>query len=180
MSRVRQYALDCALEISNLDAVTPGFDNYFIPTVLNSDKTDWIVKRHHEAVKYFGETINWEEVAVEGYCVLNPNAKVARLTEANTKLGADDVIAYAMMAERMFRLPIFYLEYSGAYGEPSLVQQVKQTLTHTRLFYGGGIDTADRAKEMARFADTIVVGNVVYEDLKAALKTVEAVKTTEL
>ena len=53
LSRVRQFAVDCALEISTLDAVTPGFDNYLIPTVLNSQKTEWIVKHHHEAMKLF-------------------------------------------------------------------------------------------------------------------------------
>ncbi|MGV3488482.1 MAG: heptaprenylglyceryl phosphate synthase, partial [Tuberibacillus sp.] len=105
LSRVRRHALDCALEISSLEAVTPGFDFYFIPTVLNSEKADWIVKRHQEAVKLFGHTINWDEVAVEGYCILNPDAKAAQLTEANTDIDLDDVEAYAMMAERMFHLP---------------------------------------------------------------------------
>lgn len=176
LSRIRGFALDCALEISSLEAVTPGFDTYFIPTVLNSEKTDWIVKHHHEAVKLFGDTINWNEVAVEGYCVLNPDAKVAQITEANTHIDKDDVTAYAMMAERMFNLPIFYMEYSGAYGDPALVEKVKNTLTYTQLFYGGGIDGPEKAMEMAQYADTIVVGNVVYEDMKAALRTVEAVK----
>jgi putative glycerol-1-phosphate prenyltransferase len=176
LSKIRQFALDCALEISTLDAVTPGFDTYFIPTVLNSKKVDWIVKHHHEAVKLFGETINWDEVAVEGYCILNSEAKVAHLTEANTNLDIEDVAAYAMMAERMFHLPIFYLEYSGTYGDPEVVQKVKNTLNEVQLFYGGGIDSPEKAGEMARYADTIVVGNIIYEDMKSAIKTVEVVK----
>ena len=179
LSRVRRYSVDCALEISTLEAVTPGFDHYFIPTVLNAASVDWIVGRHHEAVKTFRDTIHWNEVTAEGYCVLNPDAKVAKLTGARTGLDADDIVAYAILAERLFHLPIFYLEYSGAYGDAAVVEQVKKSLAKTRLFYGGGIDGPDKAAEMARHADTVVVGNLIYTDLKAALETVEAVKNVK-
>ncbi|VDZ35861.1 geranylgeranylglyceryl diphosphate synthase [Staphylococcus aureus] len=36
MSRVRRYPLPLVLEISNIESVMPGFDFYFVPTVLNS------------------------------------------------------------------------------------------------------------------------------------------------
>ncbi|COF86383.1 Heptaprenylglyceryl phosphate synthase [Streptococcus pneumoniae] len=29
---------------------------------------------------------------------------------------------------------------------------------------------------MAQYADTVVVGNIIYDDIKSALKTVKAVK----
>jgi putative glycerol-1-phosphate prenyltransferase len=106
---------------------------------------------------------------------LNPACKAAELTGAKTDLSAEDVLAYARMAEHFFRLPIFYMEYSGTYGNRELVGQVKEVLSQTRLFYGGGIDSVDKAQEMAHIADTIVVGNVLYEDLEKALSTVQAV-----
>lgn len=75
-----------------------------------------------------------------------------------------------------FKLPVFYVEYSGIYGDPNLVKQVKNELNDTLLFYGGGITTPEQAKEMSEHADVIVVGNSIYTDFKQALKTVEAVK----
>ncbi|WP_223702101.1 heptaprenylglyceryl phosphate synthase [Sutcliffiella deserti] len=176
MSRVRRYSLPCVLEVSNIESVTPGFDFYFIPTVLNSGKTDWVVDLQIEAIKEYGDIMNWDEIVAEGYCILNPDCKAARLTEAKTNLEQDDIIAYARLAEKMFNLPIFYLEYSGMYGDADLVKAAKDTLETTQLFYGGGITSAEQAKEMAQHADTIVVGNVVYDDLEEALKTVRAVR----
>jgi len=172
MARVRRYTVPCALEVSTIDSITPGFDFYFIPTVLNSAETKWITELHHEAVKEYGEIMNWEEILVQGYCILNEECKVAKLTNAKTNLSDKDVTAYAMMAEKMFHLPIFYLEYSGKYGDPELVKKVKRTLESTTLFYGGGIETREQAKEMAANSDVIVVGNIIYSDIEAALKTV--------
>ncbi|MGX1984032.1 putative glycerol-1-phosphate prenyltransferase [Thermolongibacillus altinsuensis] len=176
MARIRRFSVPCVLEVSNLEAITPGFDYYFIPMVLNSRDPKWLIDLHHEAVKEFGDLMNWDEIFMEGYCILNEECKAAILTSARASLSEEDVIAYARMAERMYRLPIFYLEYSGRYGEPQLVRKVKETLSTTRLFYGGGIETPQQAKEMAQWADTIVVGNAVYKNLSEALKTVQAVK----
>lgn len=176
MARIRRYTLPCVLEVSNLESITPGFDLYFIPSVLNSRNPDWILGLHKEAIKEYGHMINWEEMHVEGYCIMNPECKAAQLTEANTDLTEEDAASYALMAEKMFNLPIFYLEYSGKYGDPSVVRAVKDTLMETKLFYGGGINSIARAEEMSGLADCIIVGNYVYEDLSAALKTVDAVK----
>jgi putative glycerol-1-phosphate prenyltransferase len=176
LMRIRRYTVPCALEVSTIDSVTPGFDSYFIPTVLNSKDPKWIVDLHHGAMKEYGEIMDWDEIFVEGYCVLNPEAKVAALTEAKTDLNTEDVVAYARMAERMFHLPVFYLEYSGTYGDPELVAEVKNSLNETKLFYGGGIETKEQASEMGELADTVIVGNVIYTNLAEALKTVKAVK----
>ncbi|AEH54708.1 MULTISPECIES: heptaprenylglyceryl phosphate synthase [Heyndrickxia] len=180
MSRVRRYAVPCCLEVSDPDAIAPAYDLYLIPAVLNSQNTTWITGAHHKAVKAYGEWMNWNEIVMEGYCILNPDCKAAQLAEAATGLDDDDVLAYARMAEHMFKFPVFYLEYSGTYGDPKLVEKVKTVLEDTVLFYGGGIRTAAQAAEMARAADVVVVGNVVYEDIHEAVKTVRVVKQTGL
>jgi putative glycerol-1-phosphate prenyltransferase len=173
MARIRRYTVPCVLEVSSIEIVTPGFDLYFIPTILNSNDTKWITGLHHQAVKEFGEIMDWEEIVMEGYCILNEECKAAKLTSANATASTEEVKAYAMMAEKMFHLPIFYLEYSGTYGDVKVVSEVKTVLEETVLFYGGGIATLQQAVEMAEHADVIVVGNVIYDDFDQAMATVK-------
>lgn len=173
--RVRRYAIPCVLEISELDAISPGFDYYFIPMVLNSTEKKWLMDIQHEAIKEYKEMMNWDEIMMEGYCILNPEAKAYQKTNCSLP-DEEDVISYAFMAEHIFHLPIFYLEYSGSYGDPQLVDKVSRELEETTFFYGGGITTAKQAQEMKQFADVIVVGNSIYSNFKEALQTVAAVK----
>jgi putative glycerol-1-phosphate prenyltransferase len=173
MARIRRYSVPCVLEVSTIETVTPGFDLYFIPTILNSRDTLWITGLHHQAVKEFGEIMDWEEIVMEGYCILNEDCKAAKLTNAKTNLTNEEVTAYAVMAEKMFQLPIFYVEYSGRYGDVELIADVKRSLEKTTLFYGGGISTIELAEEMAKHADVIVVGNAIYENFDIALETVK-------
>jgi putative glycerol-1-phosphate prenyltransferase len=175
LSSIRRYTVPVVLEISSMDAITPGFDYYYIPMVLNSNDKKWMMDIQHEAIKEFKDIMNWDEIFVEGYCILNEEAKAFHYT--NCKLPSEeDVVAYAYMAENIFHLPIFYMEYSGKYGNPELVKKVKAELKNTQLFYGGGIETAEQAREMKDYADVIVVGNGIYSNIKEALKTVQAVK----
>ncbi|MDF2723818.1 MAG: heptaprenylglyceryl phosphate synthase [Paenibacillus sp.] len=179
LSRIRRYEVPCVLEISTREAVVPGFDLYMIPIVLNAGDTDWIIGHHHQAVKEYGSMMMWDQLAGEGYIILNRHSSAAQVTKACTELDAADVTAYAQLAERMFQLPVVYIEYSGMFGDMDLVRRVASSLENARLFYGGGIDTADKAREAARTAHTIVVGNVIYDDLERALETVDAVRLIE-
>lgn len=172
LARVRRYELPCVSEISTIEAVVPGFDLYLIPVVLNSRQGQWITGRHREALKQFGKMLPWESLVPEGYVVLNEDSTVARLTQADANLDRQDVIACANLSEKLFRLPVCYLEYSGRFGDMDLVREVRDTLEESQLFYGGGIDSAERARQALAAADTIVVGNIIYEDIERALETV--------
>jgi phosphoglycerol geranylgeranyltransferase len=70
-----------------------------------------------------------------------------------------------------------YIEYSGMYGNPEVVKAACEAIESAVLYYGGGINSADQAAEMAKYADTIVVGNAVYDRCIDVLKeTVKAVQ----
>ncbi|WP_042169927.1 heptaprenylglyceryl phosphate synthase [Paenibacillus gorillae] len=176
MARIRRFEVDCALEVSTMDGAVPGFDGYFVPIVLNTDRAEWINGAQTKGLQEYGSFVPWEETAAQGYIILNEDAAAARITGARTGLDEDEVAAHVMMADRLMRLPVVYIEYSGTFGDMSLLRTVRETAQGgARVFYGGGIDNADKARQAAEFAHTVVVGNVVYENLASALSTVVAV-----
>lgn len=176
MSRIRRYTVPCVLEISSDEALVPGFDHYFIPVVLNTDRGEWISGRHQEALREAGSMLDWDTLAAEGYVILNEDSTAAKLTGAKAPGTLKDLIAFARLADKLFRLPIFYVEYSGMFGNMEWVRKTRDVLENARLFYGGGIDRPEKAVEAARAAHTVVVGNALYEDLEQALATVDAVR----
>jgi putative glycerol-1-phosphate prenyltransferase len=176
LSRLRQYEVPCVLEVSNLEAIVPGFDAYMIPMVLNTEQTDWIIGHHVRAVEQYGYLIPWDRLIPEGYIILNPDCTAAKVSKALASTTASEAAAYAQVADKMLQLPIVYLEYSGTFGDMELVSDVRRKLDDSRLFYGGGIIDANTARLAAAVCDTIVVGNVIYNNLEQALTTVSAVK----
>ncbi|WP_168123393.1 heptaprenylglyceryl phosphate synthase [Paenibacillus sp. HB172176] len=179
MSRIRRYEVDCALEVSTLDGAVPGFDGYFVPLVLNTDRAEWILGHQLEGLREYGSFVPWEETAAQGYIILNGEATAAKLTGAKTALTEEELVACVRMADRLMRLPVVYLEYSGRFGEMAMLRAAKRAVNGAQLFYGGGIDSPEKAAEAAALAQTVVVGNVLYVDLVAALATVGAVKKVD-
>ncbi|MFD0680863.1 MULTISPECIES: heptaprenylglyceryl phosphate synthase [unclassified Paenibacillus] len=177
LARIRRYEVPCVLEVSNQEAIVPGYDLFFIPIVLNARDPQWIVGHHHQALREYGAILDWQQVRTEGYIMLNGDSTAALITEADTQLDTKDVEAYVRMADRLFHCSIVYLEYSGVFGDMNIVSRARDLLHSSRLFYGGGIDGPDKAREAAKAAHTVVVGNVVYEQFEQALATVQAVKS---
>ncbi|GAK12667.1 heptaprenylglyceryl phosphate synthase [Geomicrobium sp. JSM 1781026] len=176
LAAIRRYSVPCVLEVTELEALTPGFDAYLIPVVLNSHNPAFISGLHQQALKAHGPLLDMADVIGEGYCILNRDSSAAKRTNSDTALDIDDIEAFARFSDTVLRMPIFYLEYSGTYGSEHVVKKVSETLNQAQLFYGGGIKNAEQARKMASFADTIVVGNAIYEDKEEALKTVQAVR----
>jgi len=174
---LKPYPLPKILEVSAIDAITFRFDGYLIPVVLNAGHPKWLIGAHKDAVKLIGELMDWTEVLPEGYIILNPDCAAAKLTKAIFPLDKEDVLAYARCGEKLFDLSLIYIEYSGKFGDPELVSYIKNGLTNAKVFYGGGIDDAQKAKMMSKAADTIVVGNMVYtESIRNLRDTVKTVK----
>jgi len=176
MARIRRYEVPCVLEISDQEAIAPGFDLFFIPMVLNARDPRWIVGNHQKALREYGAILDWSQVLTEGYVILNGESAAARVTQADTALDVKDVEAYARMADRLLRCPIFYIEYSGMFGDMALVARTRELVQSARIFYGGGIDSPEKARQAAEAAHTVVVGNALYEQPEQALATVEAVR----
>ncbi|MDG5775801.1 putative phosphoglycerol geranylgeranyltransferase [Haloarculaceae archaeon H-GB2-1] len=153
-----------------------ALDGYLVPTVLNAGDLFWTVGAHKEWAR-LDEDLAWDKTTLEAYIVLNPDAAVAQLTQADCEQTAEDVAAYAKVAERMFGQEIVYVEYSGTFGDPEKVEAAADALDETTLFYGGGIHDYDSAYTMAEHADVVVVGDLVHaEGVEAVQDTVDGAK----
>ena len=151
-----------------------ALDGYFIPTVFNTEHPFWLVGAHKEWARMEGD-LPWSRIHTEAYLVLNPEASVATYAEADCDLSADDVAAYATVAERLFGQEIVYIEYSGTFGDPTIVDAARSALDEAALFYGGGIHDYDSAYSMAQYADVVVVGDLAHDEgVDAVRETVEA------
>ena len=171
ISLLKEYEIPKILEPATPDAVmSEDVDYLFVPLVINTGDLKWIVGKHVDWI--LNHTIRWNEVFPEAYIVLNPDSAVGKLTKSKTALNIEEVIAYALYAEKYLRIPIVYIEYSGTYGDPNLVKRLSEVLDGASLFYGGGIDTKAKAAEMKSYADVIIVGNIVYTNMDSYLETV--------
>lgn len=175
--QVEGYGIPLVVEPADPSgAVFDGVDMLFVPSVLNSPDSRWVVGKHQQWALQSPD-IPWDRVVPEAYVVLNPASAVGRVTKAVCDLAPAAVAAYARAAEHYFHFPIVYIEYSGTYGDPAVVKAASEAVDDAVLYYGGGIDSAEKAAEMGQYADTIVVGNAVYEKGLDALKaTVRAVQ----
>ncbi|MFB6164045.1 MAG: phosphoglycerol geranylgeranyltransferase [Haloarculaceae archaeon] len=182
MSRVveacGEHDVPLYIEPSNTSSVvhSDALDGYLVPTVFNAGDITWVTGAHKEWVRLDDE-IDWERTWTEAYIVLNPEASVATYTQANCDLDADEVAAYAEVAERMFGQEIVYVEYSGMLGDPAKVRAAHDVLDDATLFYGGGIHDYDSAHQMAAESDVIVVGDLVHDEgVDAVAETVAGAK----
>jgi phosphoglycerol geranylgeranyltransferase len=176
--QVKAYDLPLVMEPAGPEAVLlQGIDYVFVPSVMNTTDVQWLVGKHQAWVRMQKGRIPWDYIVPEAYIVLNPDSSVGKVTKALTDLKPDEVAAYATVADHYFHFPIVYIEYSGRYGNPEVVRAVSEALDKSILYYGGGINSAEKAAEMSAFADTIVVGNAVYDQGAAVLKaTVDAIQ----
>ncbi|SDJ47564.1 phosphoglycerol geranylgeranyltransferase [Natronorubrum texcoconense] len=151
-----------------------ALEGYLIPSVFNAGSPFWITGAHKEWVR-LDNGLDWDRTWTEAYIVMNPDADVATYTEADCDLDADDVAAYAQIAERMFGQEIVYVEYSGMFGDEKIVEAAGEATEEATLFYGGGIHDYDSAATMAQYADVIVVGDLAHDEgVEAVRETVAA------
>lgn len=174
VDKLKGHGIPVISEPVSAEAVTFDADYVFVPSVVNSKERWWLAGAHVNWIKELKKSrggVPWEKIVPEAYVVLNPNSAVAKVTKAITDLSLEEVVAHALFADSFANFPVVYIEYSGAYGDPKVVKAVREELRRAKLFYGGGIDGREKAEEMGKYA-TIVVGNVVYENLGKFKETV--------
>jgi phosphoglycerol geranylgeranyltransferase len=176
--QVKAYNLPLVMEPASPDAVLmQEIDYVFVPSVINSTDVQWIIGKHSTWIQKQKQKIEWDLIVPEAYIVLNPDSAVGKLTKSLCDLKAEEVAAYAAVADHYFHFPIIYIEYSGMFGDPEVVKAASDAIRNSILYYGGGINSAEKAAQMSRYADTIVVGNAVYDQGAAVLKaTVDAIQ----
>jgi len=174
--QVKEYGLPLVIEPAGPESVIlDEIDLLFIASVMNTKQSQWIVGKHKQWA--MSGSIPWNKVIQEAYIVLNPKSSVAQVTGSDCTISAAEVAAYAEVADRYFQFPVVYIEYSGTYGDPEIVKAAAQAIDNAVLYYGGGIDSGKKAAEMAQYADTIVVGNAVYDrGVQTLIETVQAIQ----
>jgi len=169
-----------ALEVSSLESAMPGPALFLVPLVLNTNRVQWLGGAQAGALARLlptvGPVVPWHLVVPEAYLVLNPNSTVAHLTGAHADLDAGEAAGFAALAGRVLRLPLVYVEYSGTFGDMSVLAAVKAAAGDAHVVYGGGIASASQAAQAGAIADTVVVGNLVYSRPDLLAQTVAAVR----
>ncbi|MCF8011826.1 MAG: heptaprenylglyceryl phosphate synthase [Clostridiales bacterium] len=161
--RMAGYNGSIVQEISTPAAIVDNVDAHFIPVVLNAGHYCWITGMHQAAIKKYQSYINWNNIVTEGYLICNVESAAGRLTEA-LPVDIEDAAAYVLLAEQLLGLSMFYIEYSGSIGDENLINKIKKETKKIHLVYGGGIKSSRQAGKFLKMVDTIVVGNVIYEN----------------
>jgi len=105
----------------------------------------------------------------EAYIIMNPESAAAR-TAGVTE---DDLLSpqaareRALAAEYHLESEVVYLEYSGTFGgeeAATILEELEDALSWSRIWYGGGLDSAERAETVLDAgADAVVVGDVLHD-----------------
>lgn len=171
MSRIRRYMTPVALELSNLEAVVPGFDHYFVPAVFNTKDMKFLHGMLLEALERYAHLLDYDTISLMPYLIFNEECKAYKYANCEP-INRENMAYYIQLIDKMYRQKYMYIEFSGTLAEKELLQDIYETKTNVHMIYGGGIDSKEAFDERAPFADTLVVGNLIYEDFEAALNTV--------
>lgn len=161
--RARKVRRPIWQEVSSECGIAFGVDGYLFPIVLNALDVDVLTRNYVRSLRSYRAVIPWNRCEAIGYIVMNDACAVAKRSRAEIPRDLEDVLAYAAYGTRLCGMKTLYLEYSGKFGDARVPQEVKRAFPHIHLVYGGGIESLEQLNCMKRFADTVVVGNALYE-----------------
>ena len=122
-----------------------------------------------ERVGNFAAAYLMQDAIFEAYIIMNPESAAAReagVTEADL-LSPQAARERALAAEYHLESEVIYLEYSGTFGGEeavTMLEAIDDALSWSRIWYGGGLDSAERAETVLDAgADAVVVGDVLHD-----------------
>ena len=153
--------------IGQLGAGTEYIREELVPDLLETE-LPWLPAFARDRLADFATSWLLAEAIFEAYVIQNPDSAAAREAnvDATDLLSPAEAKQRAMAAERHLESELVYVEYSGTYGGEEAVETIEtvaEGLSWSRLWYGGGIDSRERAEAvLAAGADTIVVGDAFH------------------
>jgi phosphoglycerol geranylgeranyltransferase len=132
-------------------------------------KVGWLPEPVRRRLAEFATSWLLSQAVFEAYVIQNPDSAAAR--EANVTradlLGPREAAKRALAAERHLESEVIYVEYSGTFGGEeavALLEAVDGATSWSRVWYGGGLDSRERAEAVLEAgADAVVVGDVFHE-----------------
>lgn len=138
------------------------------PTLV-AEQWPWLPERYRETVADLATSWLLEAAVFEAYIVQNPDSAAARESgvDAADRLDPETARHRALAADRHLGSELVYLEYSGTFGGDEAVEilaEIDGALRNARLWYGGGLDDAEKVAAVRDAgADTVVVGDVFHD-----------------
>ena len=125
-----------------------------------------------------------QEAVFEAYLIMNPDSAAARragVTEADL-LSPTAARERALAATYHLDSEVVYLEYSGTFGGDEAVdilEAVADGVSWPRIWYGGGLDSREKAERVLDAgADAVVVGDIFHDIADLEVELYERVQAT--
>lgn len=122
------------------------------------------------------------DAVFEAYIIQNPDSAAAREggVDPDDVLSAAEAGRRALAAEIHLGSDLIYLEYSGTFGGADAEAELEAIDANTnwsRVWYGGGLDSAGRVERVREAgADAVVVGDVFHDVAETELELREAAR----
>ncbi len=127
VNMLSEYSIPKVLEPAGAPGMRDDLDFIFVPSVFNTKNSKWLVGMQKDFIRDTNFTC-WDKVIPEAYIILNRFSAVGLVTRADANLSPRDAAAYAELADRFFKFPVVYIEYSGTFGNPEIVKAVREKL----------------------------------------------------